>query len=106
MGKAIVVGITIIMLAVIVATVTIWWRRRDMNQLAAEKGTKLKGDLGPKEERQLLNMLTAADDVFDAIKRSCDAGGFHVHEISLLTPQLHAMINDWRKKYNEMKGRM
>jgi len=63
MGKAIVIGLVIVVIAAILAGVAMWMRTRDSKDTALEKGLPLKGDLTARQERRILEANDKAADV-------------------------------------------
>lgn len=60
MGKAIVVGLTIIVIAIVIAIVVVYYRRKQSKDEAMKHGWATKGDLNKLQERALMNQNIAA----------------------------------------------
>jgi hypothetical protein len=87
MGKAIVVGIVIVVALLIAAGVWIWTKRHDF-----------KGDLSQSEERHMRELVSEAAMIFTATQTP---RGYSVQDMDLLSPTTSEEIAKWMDKYNK-----
>lgn len=87
MGKAIVVGITLLLLAIVVAVVVMWFRHKDDD-----------GNLSTKQEKRLQLQLDAAARIMG------DAGGAaQLEDCDYLSERTQTAIDQWLKEYGNMR---
>lgn len=87
MGKAIVVGVTLLLLAIVVAVVVMWFRHKDDD-----------GDLSTKQEKRLQLQLDAAARIMYEAGPADDIDGSDI-----LSGRTKAAMDQWLKEYGKMR---
>lgn len=96
MGKVIVVGLVIVTLALIIAAVAVYFRRRQSKETALERGWATKGDLNRRQEQQLLAAVSIAESLFrQFLAPPVDLSG----EMTLLTHADRRRAEEWLQEY-------
>lgn len=67
MGKAIVVGLVVVIIAAMILIAVVYLRHRKSKETALERGWATKGDLNRGQEKKLLATLDSAADLFHAL---------------------------------------
>lgn len=87
MGKAIVVGVTLVLLVLIVGLVVMWFRRQDDD-----------GDLDKKQEKRLQHQLDAAARIMS------DAGvAAQIEDCDYLSERTQRAIDTWLAAYEKTR---
>lgn len=96
MGRIIAVGAIIVIIALIIAGVVIYHRRKNSREKALEHGWALSGDLTAQQEQQILDQNAAAAALFTSLLApSDDLGGWNPHEITIIGASQKVQIEAW-----------
>lgn len=95
MGKAIIIGLVIVIVALIIAGVTVYYRRRAGKEKALEHGWAIKGDLNRRQEQAIIAELNTADILFrELLAPPGDLTG----DMTLLRMSDRVKVQDWLLK--------
>lgn len=100
MGKALVVGGVVVVIAVLVFIGVIWFRRQQAKETAAAKGWALKGDLSRAQEQQLISLLDESNRIMGRISGPVyDLSG----DVTLLSAADRRLIEGWIGNYRNQR---
>lgn len=100
MGKAIVVGLTWVVLAIVVSTVVVYFRRRQSKETALEKGWATKGDLNRLQEQKILSENESAEEIFLMLLEPPQNLSFD-EQTSLLGAEHRSAIESWLRSKSQ-----
>jgi hypothetical protein len=100
MGKAIVIGVTVVLIAIVTWVFVAWMRRQDTKDKAREKGWALAGDLNKKQEQALLKLVNEAADILHAIRNPPLESPDYV---SYLSPDDRDKTEQWLRMFEKGK---
>lgn len=100
MGKAIVVGLTVIVLAIIIAAVVVYFRRRQSREAAQAHGWAIKGDWNKRQEQAVASVLHDQHRVLVDMLRidNVDYEG-----LTLLSQSHRSQVEALVLRYNKLK---
>lgn len=99
MGKAAIVGATILLLVIVVGLLLAWHDRSSKKHEDKVAGRPLKGDLSAAQEAALQAALADADKVMIRLSEP----NMMLDDASYLTPEHREMIAAWRKRYTKIQ---
>lgn len=101
MGKAIVIGVVIVVVVAMIVLATMWFRRKDGKERAQERGWALKGDLNARQEKKLKDQNTGAELLFySLLLPSSDLS----REMTILSREHRDRIEKWLAHQSESSG--
>lgn len=98
MGKAIVEALVPVLIAVIAASVIIYFRRRQSKETALDKGWAIKGDLNSRQERAIVSQMASAANIFRELLAPPSVDPFK--DITLLRQEDREKVQDWLNQYS------
>jgi hypothetical protein len=100
MGKAIVIGTVVVILALLTVLLVVWARRLGHKERAAEKGWALKGDLNREQEQELFRQLQAAAAIFQTLTSPTNV----LDDASYIQDKHRQLIVYWLNTYYSEKA--
>lgn len=99
MGRVIAIGATFVVLALILAFVVIYFRRKASRERSLEKGWAVSGDLNRREEAEIVGQLNLATDLFLQLLGSAASPNLlEPGELTLLSQHHRGQVKDWLHK--------
>lgn len=99
MGRAIVIGSTILILGLFAVLLVVWLSKLGHRERAAEKGWAVKGDLNKKQEQELQQALDSAAEIFEALT-GLDG---RWDDMSFLKDKHRDRVTAWLQKNNQRR---
>ena len=99
--KVVVTGLVIVIVVAIVAGVTVYFRRKQGQETAREKGWSMKGDLNAAQERVIISENTVAAKIFSGLV--APPGSFYQlgsEEMTILSSEHKRAIEEWLRTHN------
>jgi hypothetical protein len=90
--------VAVIVIALIVAFVAVYYRRRQGKEAALKHGWASKGDLNARQEQELINQVASADALF----RKLLAPSSDLDDMTILTRDHRTQVEMWIA--NQRKG--
>ena len=102
--KAVVIGVIILVIALLVAGVVIWFRKQRSKEKALEHGWAVSGDLNGAEEHRLLEHLTVAELLFknltnvDVLTQSWQ----NPYDVTILSEKHKREVGLWLQEHDKL----
>lgn len=103
MGKVLAICAVIVIIAVIIASVSIWFRRQSLRSQVIRQGGAIRGDLSRTQERQLTAHLDSAHRLLLRLAQPLGSLDEIDVDSTILSTEHRRQVTEWIDNYTNLR---